>query len=213
MAELPASAARIRRAWRAGLRGYSTWLVSGIACVIAATIGRGWEPQTGAVAQRVRQALAEQGDHAPTFAVEIVGDAAFVLAAMLALAASAMFVAALVLARLGPIEPDVGRGLGVAAVPVRMRLGVGLGALFLALASFELRARTAGAARAADASADGLIALWHGTALELVAALGLAMIAVGALEAWWRRSDRLVALQPTVQQARDEARDRGGRRR
>jgi hypothetical protein len=81
------------------------------------------------------------------------------------------------------------------------------------LLAFELRSRIAGAARAADASADGLVALWHGTALELASAIGVAMVAVGVLEAWWARSDRLELLRPTPEQARDEARDRGGRRR
>ena len=56
MSTLPASPARIRRAWRAGVRGHSTWLTTGIALVIGATILRVWTP--GTIAARVRAAFA-----------------------------------------------------------------------------------------------------------------------------------------------------------
>jgi hypothetical protein len=209
MGDEPASPARIRRAWRAGLRGRSAWLGTGIALVIAATVLRAWAPAPAEIAARVRVALV--GGDASTFASALAVDALWLFGGIAAIACASMIVAGLALGRLGPI--DVDRNLAIEQPPIRVRVGLGLGALLFVLGAFELRARMAGAARAADASADGLVALWHGSALELATAIGVAMIAVGVLEAWWARVDRLLVLRPTVEQARAEARDRGDRRR
>ena len=169
---------------------------------------RAWTP--GTIADRVRAAFA--GDPA-SFASALAIDALGLVAAIAAIVLAAIVIASLLLGRLGPITPELAHGLALPQPPVRVRVGVGLGALMFVLLVFELRSRIAGAARAADASADGLVALWHGSTLALATSLGIAMIAVGVLEAWWARSDRLELLRPTPEQARDEARARGGRRR
>jgi hypothetical protein len=213
VADTPASAARIRRAWRAGLRGRSTWLTAGISCVIASVVLRGWTPQLDAPAIRVRAVLAGQGAEVFAYATALAQDALGLLAMSMAIVLSAVVIAALALGRIGPIDSEAAQGLGIVEPPLRLRIGVGLGALLLAVLSLELRGRIAGAARAADAGASGLLALWHGSAVQLLGVLGLAMTAVGVLEAWWYRHDRLLALRPSVEQARAEARERGGRRR
>src|SRR5690348_4665017 len=106
MSTLPASPARIRRAWRAGVRGHSAWLTTGIALVIAAVVLRAWTP--GTIAERVRAAFS--GD-AASFASALAIDALGLAAAIAAIVVAAIVIASLLLGRFGPIEPALARGL------------------------------------------------------------------------------------------------------
>lgn len=130
--------------------------------------------------------------------------------AIVAIAASVL--AAALLGRLGPVRPASARGLGLGVVPQRLRIAVGGAAFVAVLLAFDLQRRIAGAARAADATEDGLGALWFDGGTATLMAAGVAMIAAGALEAWQRRVDQRVAAIPTPEQAADEARRSGGRR-
>lgn len=212
------SPSRLRRAWQGGARADSAWLAAGIGCVALAGALR-WSRPSGIVEHGlVRQLAAALREPDPSLegASAIVGDvltAGLGVALGLAIVAiAASVLAAALLGRLGPVRPASARGLGLGVVPQRLRIAVGGAAFVAVLLVFDLQRRIAGAARAADATEDGLGALWFEGGTATLMAAGVAMIAAGALEAWQLRADQRVAAIPTPEQAADEARRSGGRR-
>lgn len=212
------SPSRLRRAWQGGARVDAAWLAAGIGCVAMAGAIR-WSRPAGiaehTVVRDLAAALREPDldlDRAGTIVADVAaaGLAGALGLALVAIAASVL--AAAVLGRLGPVRPASARGLGLGAVPQRLRIAVGGAAFVAVLLAFDLQRRIAGAARAADATQDGLAALWFDGGTATLMAAGVAMIAAGALEAWQRRADLRTAAIPTPEQAADEARRSGGRR-
>jgi len=212
-ATVPPSAARIRRAWAAGRRPSSMWLSVGLALLGIAGLLAWWRPEAAAFTTTVREALARGGDG--------VGDlvlAAFAAAVVGAGVVAAIVLAAIVLAgllqgRLGPIDPELEARLAAPPARTPALAGILLAAVLLAIVAGDAMALLVGGARAADASEAGLAELWQRGASRLVVALGLAACAVGLIESWWSRRAELVALAITPEQAREEARERRGRRR
>ena len=113
---------------------------------------------------------------------------------------------------LGPIEAAQGRGLGVG----RLRVGgvalLAVAVLALGLSWAQLVPVVAGASRAVDASADGLVLLWHGWLQSVLAVVGSVLVLAGLLELWLARRQQTQALYQSVEQAREDMRRRGSRR-
>jgi hypothetical protein len=203
----------VRRAWQAGVRTQSAWLPTGVACVGLAL----WLSSAVAPGERMRTkiatALADPSEGSTLAVVDAVLSAGLVVIGSIAIiVALSVLATGVVLDRLGAIRPSAGRGLGMHGVPMRLRVAIGGAAVIAGAAAFDLQRRIAGGARAADASATGLGALWQGSAIATLSSIGIAMIVVGVAEAWQVRRDQLAALAPTPQQVADEARDAGRRR-
>jgi hypothetical protein len=210
------SPSRLRRAWQGGARAESAWLAAGIGCVTLAGAIRWSRPArlgehalVGEIAAAIRE---PDLDQLGVIVGDVVAAALGVAFGLAVVAIAASVLAAAVLGRLGPVRPAIARGLGLGVVPQRLRIAVGGAAFVAVLLAFDLQRRIAGAARAADATEDGLGALWFDGGTATLMAAGVAMIAAGALEAWQQRADRRVAAIPTPEQTSDEARRSGGRR-
>lgn len=205
-ATLPPSPARIRRAWAAGRRPGSMWLPVGLAlCGLAGAID-GWHPDPRASTAELRGALARGGDEALEIARSAIGAASFGALVIAGIVVGAMFVAALVQGRLGPIDPELESQLDAPPVRAPVGLGIVLAAALLAAVSGDVAAVVVGGSRAADASEAALLQLWQLAAVRLFAALGLGACAIGLAEWWWSRRAQLAALAMTAAQARAEAR-------
>ncbi|HET6585076.1 MAG TPA: hypothetical protein VFG69_16580 [Nannocystaceae bacterium] len=210
-ATVPPSPARVRRAWAAGRRPGSMWLPVGLAlCGIAAAIAW-WRPASAPRTAALRGALAQGGDGAIEIATSAIAAASFGALVIAGIVVGALFVAALVQGRLGPIGPELEADLGAPPVRAPLWLGLLLAAALLAAVASDVAALVVGGARAADASASALFALWRLAAVRLLGALGLAACAIGLAESWWSRRAQIAALAMTDAQARSEAR-RGRRR-
>lgn len=212
------SGSRLRRAWQAGVRAESAWLPTGVACCglalwLSSAAAPGAAPNE-AIAAKITVALGDPGRD--TAVLEVI-DAALsagivVLGSIAIIVALAVLLTGAVLDRLGAVRSESGRGLGMKHVPIRLRVAIAGAATICGVAAFDLQRRIAGGARAADASEAGLTALWQGSATATLSAIGVAMIVVGAAEAWQIRRDQVAALAPTPEQVADEARDAGHRR-
>ncbi len=142
----------------------------------------------------VAAALADGGVAARTFATQGLNTAIAVMSAMGAIVIAIVIVAAAASGRLGAIDPGAAAGLELPPRPVRMRVAIVAVALSLGVGAVVVRARIAGAARAADASPEALVALWRGSAGDTLMAIGLALLAIAAFELWQSRRDLELAL-------------------
>lgn len=147
-----------------------------------------------AVGDRVAAALATGGVAARTFAVDGLNTAIAMMLVLGAIVVGILIVTAAVSGRLGAIDPSAASGLELGPRPRRVRVAVVAAALLLGVGSVLVRARIAGAARAADASPEALVALWRGSAGETLWAIGVALLAIAAFELWQSRRDLELAL-------------------
>ncbi len=201
------------------MRPESAWLTAGLSCLAVAVAAHGGQGSIAAFAESVGAAAAvvlrspdpDLAAARPVLAQAALGGLSALAILAVAIGAAAVLAGA-VLGRLGPVRPAVARGLGVKPAASRLRIAIGGAVLISGLLAFDLQRRVAGAARAADASADALAILWRDSAIATLLAAAAAMIAVGVLEALQQRRDQHVALIPTPEQAADEARRSGGRR-
>jgi hypothetical protein len=208
------SRSRLRRAWQAGVRTQSAWLPTGVACCGLALLLTSAAGPGATISAKITAALGDPGRD--TAVLEVI-DAALsagivVLGSIAIIVALAVVLTGAVLDRLGAVRSESGQGLGMKNVPMRLRVAIGGAAMICGVAAFDLQRRIAGGARAADTSEAGLTALWQGSATATLSAIGVAMIVVGAAEAWQIRRDQIGALAPTPEQVADEARDAGRRR-
>jgi hypothetical protein len=212
-ATVPPSAARIRRAWAAGRRPSSMWLPVGLALLGTAGLLAWWRPDVAAFTSTLRDALVRGGDGSGDLVIAAFGAALVGAGFVAAIVALAIVGAGLLQGRLGPVDPEL--EVRLAAPPSRspMLFGMVLAAVLLAITAGDVLALVVGGSRAADASEAALDRLWQQGALRLVVALGLGACVIGLVESWWSRRAELVALALTPAQARDEARERRGRRR
>lgn len=201
---LAPSPQRRDRAWQAGLRPWSGWLGSAVACGALALLldrlregGEPWlvlDPRPGAVA--------------PGALVDALVTS---LAGVLAVAGLAMVGLALVSRRLGWISALEQQRL----LPAPARPAV-LGRLVLCMVValglvLALTGVLAGSARAVDASEAGLAALWLAWAERACTVLAVGLGLGAGAELLLDRRDREQRLWQTPQAARDEARAVGGR--
>lgn len=194
------SAARQRRAWRAGRRPRSRWLLSAAACgLLAAGLSAGVEAGPGVSPGAVMPA-------------RWLHEVAVWLALGWLLGLALALGVGLSTGQVGPVAGGRERLDAPAPRPpvllgllIVLGLGLGLGA--------ELVGVVAGAARAVDASEAGLVALWRGWAAQGLAVLGLGLGLAGLFELVLERRAHRFSLWQTPQQARDEARASGRARR
>jgi hypothetical protein len=196
------------------VRPDSRWLAAGIACVGLSVWLRSGVALRPELRDEIAAALADPRDLDAMWAVlgSVTGFGLAVLAGGVLVIAVSIVLAATLLGRLGPIDVDAGRGLGMSMPPMRLRVAVGGAAVLAGAMAFDVQRRLAGGARAADASANALEVLWSHSATGSLLAIGVAMLVVGAAEAWQMRRDQIVALAPTPTQAADDARSATRRR-
>ncbi|MEM7151750.1 MAG: hypothetical protein AAF799_02865 [Myxococcota bacterium] len=195
------SPGRQRRAWRAGLRPRSAWLLPAVGFGLLAFALRG----------QVEALLRWWGPGAITPEAWLASASAWLVAGW-SVAAVVVVLVAVVTRRLGGISDRDRQRLraGPARPDVWLRMALRLGLLVgLGMACLGV---LAGAARAVDASEAGVFALWSGWAVRasMVIAAGLAAAAV--IDLLIDRRDRLLRLFQSRQQRRDDARA-GGRAR
>lgn len=201
---LAPSASRWSRAWQAGLRPWSGWLLPAAACGLLVL-----------AIDHLREAEAPWLDVTPgTLApAQWLGTLADRLGLVLVAAGVVVFVLALLSQRLGWIATfEQGRLQPAPAHPAVVARLV----LTLVLAGGVVLALTgvlAGAARAVDASETGLAGLWLGWAERAATVLAAAMGLAAVVELVLDRRDRDARLWQTPEQALDDARAAGGRSR
>lgn len=201
---LPPSPARVRRAWRAGLRPRSRWPWLAAAGGLVAVAIDAWPVATGGWSGPVPGAVEPSA---------WLGTAAAGLGAVLLAAGLGRVGLGAALRQLGWISAAERRRLHArpAAPSMLARLGLAsAAALGLGLA---LAGVLAGAARSVDASEAGLRALWLGWAVEVVVALAVVAGLVGAAELLIDRHERGWRLRQTPRQVAAEAQTAGGRSR
>ena len=189
------------------------WLPVGLALLGLAGLLAWWRPDAAAFSTTLRDALARGGEGAAEIVRTAVGAALVGAGLVAAIVLAAIVGAGLLQGRLGPTDPELDARLGAPAARSPVLLGIVLACVLLLIAAGDATALIVGGSRAADASQSALAELWQRGALELVIALGLGASVVGLVESWWSRRAELAALAITPTQARDEARERRGRRR
>lgn len=200
---LAPSAARVRRAWRAGLRPRSAWLLPAAACGLVALALRG-----GLASEA--PAWIRPGAIAPEAWLERVS--LVLVVGWLAMGGLVLGVAALA-RRLGPVSAADGQRLRPAPErPAWIQRG-GLGLVLALVLLVALRGVLAGAARSVDASEAGLTALWSGWAATLGGGLAIGLLVAALVDLLIDRRERVARLFLHPQQQRDEARHAGGRAR
>ncbi len=196
---------RWRRAWAAGLRPRSAWLVPAVACgVLAMLVDELGSSGTAAWIDLRPGALApELWLSTVTGLLALVLVAAGVLVVMVALASRQLgFVSAIEEQRLRAAPPR-------AAILMRLLLCVAVGVGVV----LALDGGIAGSARSVDASEAGLRVLWIAWLGRAAAALSLGLGLGALVELWLDGRERGARLWQSHAQARDEARAAGGRSR
>ncbi|MEX1364636.1 MAG: hypothetical protein AB1Z98_16030 [Nannocystaceae bacterium] len=201
---LAPSPSRQRRAWRAGLRPRSEWLLPAAACGLLALALEGRSGSGDAIATVLRPGSVTAAAWLDTVVDALV--VGWVVAALLVLAVAVLG------RRLGAVSSSEAR---------RLRAGssrpawLGRAAIALALGAgsmLALRGVLAGAARGVDATEASLTALWLGWASRVGVVLAMALALAALLELRLDRSERRDRLRLSREQARQLARD-GGRSR
>lgn len=204
--------ARLRRGWRAGLRGRSVWLdtAAGLAATGLVLGAIPWSMASG-FGQRWQAAVADPRHMSGVLSEVLWG--ALALGAALAIAFGlARVLSAAFAGRVGLVERSGFARLGVArSTQGTVSLGL-LSVIALVAVVLAVRGVLAGAARSVDATAAGTVELWSlwpqrtwGACLVVLGLVGWVELVVSHR----RNRDRLAQ---TPEQARDEWRARGGRR-
>ena len=195
------SPARQRRAWRAGLRPRTAWLLP----------AAGFGLLGLALGGQIDGLTLQWGPGAITPDAWLSRVGAWLVTGW-SIAAVVVLVLALVTRRLGGISSRDRQRLQASPARPDFWLRAVLVLALLAGLGVACLGVLAGAARAVDASEASLVALWSGWAvrLSMVVALGLAATAV--VDLLVDRRDRLMRLFQSRQQRRDDARA-GGRAR
>lgn len=201
---LAPSPSRQRRAWRAGLRPRSQWLLPAAACGLLVLALEGRSGSTDAIAT----ALLPGSITAAAWLDTVVGWllVGWAIAALLVLGVAVLG------RRLGSVSSTERRRLRAAS---SRPAWLGRAAISLALGAgsmLALRGVLAGAARGVDATEASLTALWLGWASRVGAVLAVALALAALLELLLDGSERRDRLRLSPEQARQLARD-GGRSR
>jgi hypothetical protein len=211
------SPGRMHRAWQAGVRDDSRWLGVGVLALAVAVVVHDMstpspEPAlAGELGAALRAALAEPTAIGSS-AWPLVGRALRWAAASAALVLGVVVVVAAVTGTLGPTDRAQRRALHVGRVRVRGAVLIAIAALALGTIAGRLVGVVAAGSRAVHASPAGLLALWHGWCVRALAVAGAVLVVAGVLELWLVRRQRIQALYQSVAQAREDLRQRGGRR-
>ena len=207
---IPASAQRLRRGWRAGVRVQSRWL-SAAASTAAVGLALGAIPwgQLAGFGLRWRASVADPSRGAGLL-LEALAFSASVAVSLVAAASLATVVTAAVVRGVGPIDARSRDGLKLGRRRGRA-LVFGLATVGGLLLASSLSSVMAGAARAVDATPAGLALLWSTWAGRTWTAVVAVLAALGAAE--WALSSAqvraMLARSPT--QVREDARRGGGR--
>jgi hypothetical protein len=171
--QIAPSRARVALAARAGLRPWSPWLVSAALCLVAAAAVPEELPASGAV---LRAAWAGESDGLRDL---VFGTWSIVLVGSLVVAVAAVAGSG----GLGWRANDVrlGRVGKMTRAPIVQAL---VGAGLLALAAVALGGAPAGAARAVDASGEGLSVLWLAWLRRGLVAIGLVSLVAALTDLW-----------------------------
>lgn len=207
-ATIAPSAARERRAWRAGVRPQARWLVpAGLAAALLALLA---DAEPAEVARQLGLTAIEGDVHAATtHALDRLVVGTLGLGGLVVLV---VVIAALVSGRLGVVSSAERQRLSARPVTSSAvsSLVPAVLALFAVLAG--LRGVVAGAARAPAASEAGLFALYGGAASRALAVVAAALVVASVVEIAMSRRAVRRALFQTEAEARAEARSGGGRR-
>lgn len=188
------SPARVALARRAGLRPRSPWLAPGLVCLGLALViprGLGGEPREvlrAAWSGRELDGLVDMALGAWSIGLVVVVACAL---------ASASF-------GLGWVRRE--RRLGRVGALARAWGPLAVALLAMASAAWGLRGAPAGAARAVDASAAGLAAMWIEWLRRGLLAVGAASLVAAALDLWLTRRAIWRALYRTRAEVREQAR-------
>lgn len=204
--------ARMRRGWRAGLRGRSVWLdtAAGLAAVGLVLGAIPWSMASG-FGQRWQSAVADPR-HTAGLLSEVVWGALAVGAALATAYGLARVLSAAFAGRVGPVDRAGLARLGVARSTRGAVSLLLLSAMAVVAVVLGVRGVLAGAARSIDATAAGTIELWAlwPQRTWAVCLVVLGMVGWVELVVSRRRNQHRLAQTPT--DAREDRRARGGRR-
>ena len=204
--------ARLRRGWRAGVRGRSVWLdtAAGLAAIGLVLGAIPWSMASG-FGHRWQAAVADPG-HADALIAEAVWGALALGAAVATAYGLARVLSAAFAGRVGPVDRGGLARLGVAP----SRRGTASLALLSVMAVVSMllgvHGVLAAAARSVDASAAGTVELWSLWPQRTWAACLVVLGVVGWVELVISHRRNQHRLAQTPAQARDDLRARGGRR-
>jgi hypothetical protein len=207
------SPGRLRRAWQAGLRPGSRWLVLGLTLVgVTAWVGRSTgELDPRPVAVQLELTLVDPS-RASAVLMDLVHAALAVAGVVVAMVLGVVLLVATLTGGLGPIDAAQRRGLALGRVRVSGLPLVAIAAAALLISGGQLAAVVAGASRAVDASEGGLVAAWQGWAMHTAWMLALVLVGCGLVELGLARRRLRLALHQSVAGAREDMRRRGGQR-
>lgn len=208
---LAPSRARLALAHAAGLRGSSRWLALGLASLFGAALVGSWRADVGTLGESWKTALMQPetlGDALSSWSAVALRSGVALLAASVGLS----IVLTVVSGAWGSIDPRARARLGLGRTT-----GGGLprAALVLALVfllGFVSLGVIAGSARAIDATPSSLAMFWRVWTVRLLVWVGAGCVVAGLVDLVVQGRVRWLALHQSVQEARDEARERGSRR-
>jgi hypothetical protein len=209
---LPPSPARLRRAWRAGLRPRSRWLATALLLCCVALLASAWQPDPDAdLVRSWSRALASRGAPSLEVVVDTLIAAGWLALVFAGVAVGARIAIELLTGGLGPIDHSLRSSLR--AAPTRayvMPLCVIAAVVALGVAA-QLAPVIAGASRAVDAPAPALAPLLRAWVVGASATGAIALGAAGLLELALDRRRRDRSLYQSHAQAREDRHERGGR--
>lgn len=195
---LPPSRARRRRARRAGHRARAPLLRTGVTLVLLGVV-------LPAVGEATQGAWGQLFTHASP-GRNAWGGAVLVWLPAVAAAVVAVVAGLLVGGGVAWRNPGALRRLGLRRSEILLGLQMALLVVATAVGLYALRGLPAGAARAVDASPEGLAVLWWTWAVRGLTSIGAVLIAVGVVERIAAGRAALGALKQTARQRADEAR-------
>ena len=207
-----ATPARLRRGWRAGLRGQSRWLdtAAGLAAVGLVVGAIPWSMASGFGA-RWQAALANPA-HASGLLRESAVAGLGLAAALAAAFLLGRILSALLAGRLGLVDRGLMERIGAHRSTQGTLAVAALAVIGTSIVLVTLRGVLAGAARSVDATAAGTWTLWTTWPHRTWTALLITLAALGWAELLLSQRRVRARLAQTPEQARDDRRSRGGRR-
>ncbi len=205
------SPARLREGWRAGLRARSQWIRTGLCllCLAALSSGARGGPSADLV-ELWREALV-RGTLEGSVLEHTLLAATRTALLVCALITLAIVGGGLLTGQLGTRDPRILARLAPAKLRTPLLAFVGLMLLGLCVVGSELSRVVAGAARATDASAEGLGALFSTWVVHVLVVVGVTTLGLGLAELFVARRHRNRSLWRSVAQAREDAKGQGAR--
>lgn len=203
------SPARVRQAWRAGLRVRSYWMRTGLCLLATAAViaSRALQPSQELAA--LWRAALVQGSlpagvlEATVFAAAQIGLLSWAVVVLVGVAY------ALAAGQLGPRDRSALARLRPARIGAPLATFAGLTMVGLVMLGVQLHEVLAGSARAADASHHGVQGLFVAWLQRGLVAAGLVSMVLGIAESMLERRRRDLSLWRSVGQAREDAKARG----